>query len=111
MDSLIVITGMPKPMKWGIRTFWTWVGDVPLVVPPANENCVFWNTMMTLLKDSPQVQWLGLSERRLQVLSDLWHITTDHSCREQSPNPAQLEPLKKWLHTPEASVSSDEAAD
>ena len=73
------------------------------------------------------------------MLSDLWHITTDHSCREQSPNPAQLEPLQKWIHnaelldlqhllsrlaneiepllvlknvpSPEDSVSSDEVAD
>ena len=32
------------------------LGNVPLVVPPANENCVFWHTTMSLLKDSPKMQ-------------------------------------------------------
>ena len=115
------------------------LGNTPLVVPPAYENCAFWKTTMTLLNESAQVQRSGFTERRLKVIADLWHITTEHSCREQLPTPSQLEPLQQWLHSadlmklqtllscltndiepllvlkkvpsPEASVSSDEVAD
>ena len=47
------------------------------------------------------MQRWSLPERGLQVLSDLWHITTDHPCGKQSPGPAQLQPLQTWLHTAE----------
>ena len=115
------------------------LGDTPLVVPPAYEHCPFWTTTMKLLNESSQVQRLSCSEMRLKVIADLWHITTDHSCRDKAPTPAQLEPLHTWLHTadlmmlqtllsslandiepllvmknlppPTASVSSDEGAD